>query len=114
MMLNDMLRIGWFASALMFVTCTGVVHRDRETELASVRWFEVAQRPSHTKNLKLRALECAIVSAAQPIRGAVPRTDTLQLDAITGACFVQQEPINSGLFYFIHVVKCSALGCKYS
>ena len=36
------------------------------------------------------------LSAPHPIRGKVPYA--LQLDAIIGPCFVQQDPINSGLF----------------
>ncbi len=62
------------------------------------------QRPSHANNLKFRALKWATVYAPRPLRGQVPQTDILQLDAIIGACFTQQDPINSGLFYFNHWV----------
>lgn len=92
----------WYAQLLLLFS-----HKTKhgnETELAFVRWFEETQRPSHAINLKLRALTWATVSAPHPIRGKVPQTDVLQLDAIIGPCFVQQDPINNGIFYFNHWV----------
>ena len=48
------------------------------------------------------------LSAPHPIRGKAPQTDVLQLDAIIGPCFVQQDPINSGLFSLNQWVRNSA------
>jgi hypothetical protein len=102
----------WYAQLLLLFSLR--TRRGHETELAFVRWFEETQRPSHASNLKLRALKWATVSAPRPIRGKVPQTDILQLDAIIGPCFVQQDPINSGLFYFTGLEIQLMKPCSYA
>ncbi|KAL0018413.1 hypothetical protein WJX79_005315 [Trebouxia sp. C0005] len=90
----------WFAQLLLLFS-----YQDTQNQMidaAFVRWFTVCQRAAHAKSIKLQPLKWEM----QKVRGrpAGPRTDIIQLDAIVGPCYVQQDPRQPNMYYYNHWV----------
>ncbi|DBA78691.1 TPA: hypothetical protein ACH3X1_008605 [Trebouxia sp. C0004] len=69
-------------------------------ELAFVRWLTSATRPARAASLKLQPLKWE-ATRIPGIRSNVPKTNIIRLDSIIGPCFIQPDPIDSNLYWYI-------------
>jgi len=73
-----------------------------DVEAAFVKWFTVARRSSHNTGFKLQPLKWEMHKPRGRALG--PRMDVIGLNQIIGPCYVQQDPVNSAVYYYNHWV----------
>ncbi|DBA68341.1 TPA: hypothetical protein ACH3X2_013651 [Trebouxia sp. C0005] len=69
---------------------------------AFAKWFANARRPSHSRGFKLQPLKWEMHKPWGRALG--PITDVIGLNQIIGPCYIQQDPINSAVYYYNHWV----------
>lgn len=90
----------WYAQLLLLFSYEDL--DGCEVEAAFVKWFTVARCPSHNKGFKLQPLKWEMHKPRGMAIG--PRTDIIELNQIVGPCYVQQDPVNSAVYYYNHWV----------